>query len=199
MDSSSNSGDAVNEDERARFKHVVVPHLHDAFAMARWLAGSASDAEDIVQEACMRAYRGIRGFRGDNPRAWVMKIVRNTAFTWIKKHRDPTLLSMENFEERGEGQSLESMDPMTPETALIEQADAARLESAIAGLPPLFRETLVLRELQGFDYRAIGEITGVPIGTVMSRLARARRHLMLALGTQENEQESKERKMSKIK
>jgi RNA polymerase sigma factor (sigma-70 family) len=178
----------VSEDERQRFEHVVIPHLQDAFAMARWLAGNASDAEDIVQEACMRAYRGIGGFRGDNPRAWVMKIVRNTTFTWLKKHRDPTLVSMEKFEEHGEGQSLDVMDPVTPESAMIEQADAARLESAIAGLPPLFREALVLRELQGFNYRAIGEITGVPIGTVMSRLARARRHLMVALGTNENEQ-----------
>jgi RNA polymerase sigma-70 factor (ECF subfamily) len=177
----------VSEDERKRFEHVVIPHLQDAFAMARWLAGNASDAEDIVQEACMRAYRGIGGFRGDNPRAWVMKIVRNTTFTWLKKHRDPTLVSMERFEEHGKGQSLDVMDPATPESTLIEQADAARLEKAIAGLPPLFRETLVLRELQGFNYRAIGEITGVPIGTVMSRLARARRQLMTALGTTENE------------
>ena len=172
----------MNEDERTRFKHVVVPHLQDAFAMARWLAGSASDAEDIVQEACLRAYRGIAGFRGDNPRAWVMKIVRNTAFTWLKKHRDPTLVSMEKFPDGGESRSLDVMDPATPETMLIERADAARLETAIAGLPPLYRETLILRELQGFDYRAIGEITGVPIGTVMSRLARARRRLTAALG-----------------
>jgi len=114
-----------------------------------------------------------------------MTIVRNTAFTWLKKHRDPLLISMENFEDHGEGRSLEVMDPATPELALIERADAARLESAIAGLPPLFRETLVLRELQGFNYRSIGEITGVPIGTVMSRLARARRQLTVALGTDE--------------
>jgi RNA polymerase sigma factor (sigma-70 family) len=179
----------VNEDERARFEHVVAPHLQDAFAMARWLAGSASDAEDIVQEACLRAYRGITGFRGDNPRAWVMTIVRNTAFTWLKKHRDPSLVSMERFEEHGEGQSLDVMDPATPEAALIERADAALLEAAIAALPPLFRETLVLRELQGFNYRAIGEITGAPIGTVMSRLARARRQLMAALGAQNHVQE----------
>jgi RNA polymerase sigma factor (sigma-70 family) len=175
----------VNEDERTRFEHVVVPHLQDAFALARWLAGSASDAEDIVQEACLRAYRGIAGFRGDNPRAWVMTIVRNTAFTWLRKHRDPTLVSMENVDERSEGRGLDVMDPATPESALIERTNASRLESAIAALPPLFRETLVLRELQGFNYRAIGEITGAPIGTVMSRLARARRQLMAALRTDE--------------
>lgn len=112
-----------------------------------------------------------------------MTIVRNTAFTWLKKHRDPTLVSMEKFENEGDGRSLEAMDPATPESVLIERADAGRLEAAIAGLSPLFRETLVLRELQGFNYRAIGEITGVPVGTVMSRLARARRQLMAALGT----------------
>jgi RNA polymerase sigma factor (sigma-70 family) len=175
----------VSEDERARFEHVVVPHLQDAYAMARWLAGSVSDADDIVQDACLRAYRGIAGFRGDNARARVMKIVRNTAFSWIKKHRDPSLVYVEKFDDLGEGQSLDVIDPATPETALIERADAARLESAIAGLPPLFRETLILRELQGFDYRAIGEITGVPIGTVMSRLARARRQLAVTLGLPE--------------
>ncbi len=161
---------------------MVVPHLQDAYAMACWLAGSASDAEDIVQEACLRAYRGIGNFRGDNPRAWMMTIVRNTAFTWLKKHRNPALVSIENSEQVGAEENHGIADPATPETALIERADARRLETAIASLPPLFRETLVLREVQGFDYRAIGEITGVPIGTVMSRLARARRQLMLAIG-----------------
>jgi RNA polymerase sigma factor (sigma-70 family) len=171
----------VSENERLRFDHLVVPHLPDAYAMARWLSGNASDAEDIVQEACLRAYRGIASFRGDNPRAWVMKIVRNTAFTWLKKQRDPALVSMENFDEIDAAENRHVVDAATPELALIEKADAARLTSAIAGLPPLLRETLVLREVQGFDYRAIGEITGVPIGTVMSRLARARRALVLAI------------------
>jgi RNA polymerase sigma factor (sigma-70 family) len=129
----------VNEDARTRFQQVVVPYLQDAFAMARWLAGSSSDAEDIVQEACLRAYRGIAGFRGDSPRAWVMKIVRNTAYTWLKKHRDPAMVSVENIPELGEDRSLDVADPATPETALIERADAARLESAIASLPPVFR------------------------------------------------------------
>jgi len=164
---------------------VVVPHLQDAYAMARWLAGNSSDAEDIVQEACVRAYRGIMSFRGDSSRAWMMTIVRNTAFTWLRKHRDPVLISMADLDERGEGEHLALIDPTTPESTLIDQVDIKRLESAIAGLPPLFREALVLRELQGFDYRAIGKITGAPIGTVMSRLARARRLMMVALGKDE--------------
>ena len=173
-------------DERTRFANVVLPYLGDAYALARWLARNDSDAEDIVQEACLRAFRGIAGFGDVNARAWLLSIVRNTAFTWLKKHRDPRLVAVENIElveatgpERDEGPFA---GPSSPEASLIERADAARLEAAIAALPEEFRETLVLRDLQGLDYRAIAQVTGVPIGTVMSRLARARRRLMAQLG-----------------
>ena len=173
-------------DERTRFANVVLPYLGDAYALARWLARNDSDAEDIVQEACLRAFRGIAGFGDVNARAWLLSIVRNTAFTWLKKHRDPRLVAVENIElveatgpERDEGPFA---GPSSPEASLIERADAARLEAAIGALPEEFRETLVLRDLQGLDYRAIAEVTGVPIGTVMSRLARARRRLMAQLG-----------------
>jgi len=173
-------------DERTRFANVVLPYLGDAYALARWLARNDSDAEDIVQEACLRAFRGIAGFGDVNARAWLLSIVRNTAFTWLKKHRDQRLVAVENIElveatgpERDEGPFA---GPSSPEASLIERADAARLEAAIAALPEEFRETLVLRDLQGLDYRAIAQVTGVPIGTVMSRLARARRRLMAQLG-----------------
>ena len=173
-------------DERTRFANVVLPYLGDAYALARWLARNDSDAEDIVQEACLRAFRGIAGFGDVNARAWLLSIVRNTAFTWLKKHRDPRLVAVENIElveatgpERDEGPFA---GPSSPEASLIERADAARLEAAIAALPEEFRETLVLRDLQGLDYRAIAQVTSVPIGTVMSRLARARRRLMAQLG-----------------
>ena len=173
-------------DERTRFANVVLPYLGDAYALARWLARNDSDAEDIVQEACLRAFRGIAGFGDVNARAWLLSIVRNTAFTWLKKHRDPRLVAVENIElveatgpERDEGPFA---GPSSPEASLIERADAARLEAAIGAMPEEFRETLVLRDLQGLDYRAIAEVTGVPIGTVMSRLARARRRLMAQLG-----------------
>jgi RNA polymerase sigma-70 factor (ECF subfamily) len=173
-------------DERTRFANVVLPHLGDAYALARWLARNDSDAEDIVQEACLRAFRGIAGFGNINARAWVLSIVRNTAYTWLKRHRDAKVVAVENVEEveqAGAGASVDwASAPETPEAALIERADAARLEAAIAELPIEFRETLVLREIEGLDYRAIAEITGVPIGTVMSRLARARRRLMAQLG-----------------
>jgi RNA polymerase sigma-70 factor (ECF subfamily) len=171
-------------DERTRFTNVVLPHLGDAYALARWLARNDSDAEDIVQEACLRAFRGIGGFADINPRAWLLSIVRNTAYTWFKRHRDPKLVAVDSIEE------VERVDagidwasaPASPEAALIERADSARLEAAIAALPIEFRETLVLRDIEGLDYRTIAEITAVPIGTVMSRLARARRRLMVQLG-----------------
>jgi RNA polymerase sigma-70 factor (ECF subfamily) len=169
-------------DERTRFANVVLPHLGDAYALARWLARNDSDAEDIVQEACLRAFRGIAGFGNINPRGWVLSIVRNTAYTWLKKHRDPKLVVVDNVEDvEGAGADWD-VGSASPETSLIEQADAARLEAAIAALPVEFRETLVLRDVEGLDYRTIAEVTGVPIGTVMSRLARARRRLMAQLG-----------------
>ncbi len=169
-------------DERTRFATVVLPYLGDAYALARWLARNDSDAEDIVQEACLRAYRGIAGFGNINPRGWVLSIVRNTAYTWLKKHRDPKVIAVDNVEDVEQAGADWDLGPTSPETALIEQADAARLESAIAALPTEFRETLVLRDLEGLDYRTIAAVTGVPIGTVMSRLARARRRLMAQLG-----------------
>ena len=170
-------------DERTRFANVVLPHLGDAYALARWLARNDSDAEDIVQEACLRAFRGIAGFGDINPRGWVLSIVRNTAYTWLKKHRDPKIVAVENVEDVEQAAGADwDLGPASPEASLIEQADAARLEAAIAALPVEFRETLVLRDVEGLDYRTIAEVTGVPIGTVMSRLARARRRLMTQLG-----------------
>jgi len=168
-------------DERTRFANVVLPHLGDAYALARWIARNESDAEDIVQEACLRAFRGISGFGDVNARGWVLSIVRNTAYTWLKKHRDPKLVAVENVEDVADAATGWDQGPAAPDAGLIERADAARLEAAIGALPDEFRETLVLRELQGLDYRAIAEVTGVPIGTVMSRLARARRRLIALL------------------
>jgi RNA polymerase sigma-70 factor, ECF subfamily len=165
-------------DERARFAAVVQPNLDDAFALARWLTGNRADAEDVVQEACLRAYRAIGTFAGGNARAWVLTIVRHTAYTWLRRNRSASLVMVDDLEavERAH------VDPgdrekSTPETELIAKADAARLEAAIAELPAPFKETLVLRDVQGLDYREIAQITEVPIGTVMSRLARARRRL----------------------
>src|SRR5262245_33821716 len=176
------------DDERARFASVVLPHLADAYALARWLTGDRADAEDVVQEACLRAFRGINGFAGGNARAWLLTITRHAAYSFLAKHRSPALLVVDDLEavERTEiarGTALEQTP--TPEAALIARTDAARLEAAIAALPVPFRETLVLRDLQGLDYREIAEVTKVPIGTVMSRLARGRARLIAAIGTDE--------------
>jgi RNA polymerase sigma factor (sigma-70 family) len=171
------------EDDKNRFARVVLPHLGDAFALARWLTGDRADAEDVVQDACLRALRGIAGFSGGNARAWVLTIVRHTAYTWLGKNRPAALVVTDDLEavERTQFSRGAAEPSETPEAALIAKADAARLESAIRKLPPPFRETLVLRDLQGLDYKEIAKVTGVPIGTVMSRLARARGRLMTML------------------
>src|SRR5689334_4204110 len=167
-------------DERTRFAAVVLPHLDDAFALARWLTGNRTDAEDVVQEASLRAYRAIATFAGGNARAWVLTIVRHTAYTWLRRNRSASLVMVDDLEavERAHVDPSDQ-EKSTPETELIAKADAARLEAAIAELPAPFKETLVLRDVQGLDYREIAQITEVPIGTVMSRLARARRRLVL--------------------
>ena len=181
-------GSLGSDDDQARFKSVVLPHLADAYALARWLTGSRADAEDVVQEACLRAFRGIGGFSGVNARAWLLTIVRHAAYTWLGKNRSAVLLTVDDLEaveqKQARGGDPES-GPATPEAALIAKTDAMRLEAAIAELPMPFRETLVLRDVQGLDYREIAEVTKVPIGTVMSRLARARRRLIASIGTDE--------------
>src|ERR1700737_861627 len=164
------------EDEKALFARVVLPHLGDAYALARWLTGNATDAEDVVQEACLRAFRGINGFAGGNARAWLLTITRHAAFTWLGKNRPAAMVGVDDLEEV-ERKELDRGLPMegreTPEAALIAKADANRLEAAIAQLPVPLREALVLRDVQGLDYREIAQVTKVPIGTVMSRLPRA--------------------------
>jgi RNA polymerase sigma factor (sigma-70 family) len=158
----------------------VLPHLDDCYRLARWLTGERADAEDVVQEACVDAFLGISGFAGGNARAWVLTIVRHAAYRWLRKNRPSALVSVADLD------ALADTQPdQTPEAALIAKADAARLEQAIAALPVPFRETLVLRDVNGLDYRAIAGVTGVPIGTVMSRLARARSRLIAALGVDE--------------
>ena len=174
-------------DPRLLVHAYVDGELDPAHALARWLTGDRADAEDVVQEACLRAFRGIGGFAGVNARAWVLTIVRHAAYTWLGKNRSASLVMVDDLEaveqkRSSAGAALEQA-PQTPEAELIAKADARRLEAAIAELPVPFRETLVLRDVQGLDYREISEVTKVPIGTVMSRLARARRRLIERIGT----------------
>jgi RNA polymerase sigma-70 factor (ECF subfamily) len=169
-------------DDNARFRSIVMPHLDDAYRLAHWLTGNRTDAEDVVQDASLRAFRAIREFAGGNPRSWMLSIVRNTAYSWLRKNRPATVVTVEDLE-AVELQQANPGEPNseTPEAALIAKVDAAQLRAAIAALPTPFRETLVLRDIEGLDYREIAEATEVPIGTVMSRLARARRRLMATL------------------
>lgn len=175
----------ANDDKNAIFDSVVAPHLGDAYSLARWLTRSRTDADDVLQESCIRALGAIKQYKGQNARAWVLAIVRNTAYTWLNQKRTSPLVGIEDLTEKeraeidfGNEQGDVAVDP---EAAIIARADAKQLDKLIAALPMEFRETLVLRDLQGLGYREIAEITGVPAGTVMSRLARARQRLMSAL------------------
>lgn len=169
-------------DRRKLFDEVFLPHLAQAFRLALWLAGNGADAEDIVQEASLRAFRGIHSFSGINAKAWTLTILRNTAYSWLLKNRPATVVFTEDLnhaeQARLEQPGVDEPAAATPETVLLSQADTAAVSAAIAALPGQFREVIVLRELQELNYRDIAEITNVPIGTVMSRLARARRMLV---------------------
>jgi RNA polymerase sigma factor (sigma-70 family) len=169
-------------DANARFRSVVLPHLDDAYRLARALTGSRADSEDVVQDACLRAFRGIGNFSHGNARAWVLTIVRHTAYSWLHKNRPAALVPVEDIEAVMRPLSIE-LGVQTPETAFVAQDDATTLEALIAALPAPFRETLVLREVQELSDREIAEVTGVPIGTVMSRLARARGRIISIMRT----------------
>lgn len=173
------------ERKRQLFADKVLPHLDDALSLARWLTGNVSDAEDVVQDACIRAYGAIESHRDGSPRAWLLAIVRNAAFTWLAKNRPKDLIMTDDIKVF-EQAALEKADvaaPLSPEAALIAKTDAARLHQAIASLPLPFREVLVLREIEGLGYAEIASVMAVPVGTVMSRLARARKMLIDTIGT----------------
>lgn len=168
----------MSELSRARFRDVVLPHLGDALALARWLTGNSHDAEDVVQEACIKALAGIDGYAGGSPKAWLLAIVRNAAFTWLARNRPKSLVlvgSAEALEQTAFQADASLRSPADgPEASLIAKAEAAAVETAIAGLPHPFREVLVLRDVNALSYREIAAMLSIPIGTVMSRLSRAR-------------------------
>ena len=175
-----------NKDERNAFDEIFLPYLPEAYRLAQWLAGSASDAEDIVQEAAIRAFRGIKGFGAVNARAWSLTIVRNTALSWLAKNRPRTVAYINDLsaaEQQGlEYEGLYGTRIETPEETALFKADAEEIQTALAQLPAQFREVIVLREINQMNYRDIAEITNVPIGTVMSRLSRGRKLLVELLG-----------------
>jgi RNA polymerase sigma factor (sigma-70 family) len=175
-----------NQDDRAVFDEVFLPHMAEAYRLAHWLTGNASDAEDVVQDAALRAFRGIKGFGAVNARAWSLTVVRNTAYSWLMKNRPKAVVFTGDLSE-AEQRQLEHEGPQgtrieTPEEIALFKADAEHVQRALAELPAHFREAIVLREINQLNYRDIAEITNVPIGTVMSRLSRGRQLLIALLG-----------------
>ena len=166
----------MNDDEkRRRFELLAIPHLDAGFNLARWLTRNDHDAQDVVQEAFLRANRYIGSFRGDNARAWLLQIVRHTCFSWLKENRPAELVALDDD---GEGwQDIAAPAADEPSAVAMRNADRQQLNQAIAALPFIYREVLVLRELNDLSYKDIAHIADIPVGTVMSRLARARRLL----------------------
>jgi RNA polymerase sigma-70 factor, ECF subfamily len=164
----------LDADNRLRFEQLVLPHVDSAFNLAHWLLRSREDAEEVAQEALLRACRFIRGFHGGDARAWLLQIVRNTCYSWLEKNRGREL--MVEFDEELHLQAV-----ATPESIAIAVEGRERLTRALETLPPRYREVLVLRELEGCSYKEIAAITSIPIGTVMSSLSRARHQLHFAL------------------
>ena len=164
-------------EQSRRFQTLVLPHLNAAFNLARWLARSDQDAEDVVQEACLRAYKFFDSFQGQGGRVWLLSIVRNTFYSGsaYRKIQAQCVPFDENLHDYAE--DLASYASNSPELALMQRDAARQLESALERLPLVFREVIVLRELEDLSYRQIADIADVPIGTVMSRLARARKLL----------------------
>jgi RNA polymerase sigma-70 factor, ECF subfamily len=164
------------ENQAVDFDRTFLPHMDAAYNLARWLVRDDHDAQDVVQEAYLRALRFAAGFRGGDPRAWILAIVRNTAFTWLKRNRGPaapTEFDEQMHSEVGEESGLEA--------DAVRKADGAMVRAALEELTDEFREVIVMRDIEGLSYKEIADAADVPIGTVMSRLARARGKLARSL------------------
>jgi len=177
---------ALETQERERFEQSILPHLDAAFNLARWLLRDRRDAEDVAQESMLRAYRFYGTFRAGDARSWLLQIVRNCCYDWLKKNR-PGELQEELREE-----SLVSKE-LSPEDSAQLNQDRKRLAEALESLPGAFRELLVLRELEGCSYKEIAEITSRPMGSVMSGLARARQQLRESLMAKERRSKEERR------
>lgn len=164
----------MNSQDALGFERLVLPHLDAAFNLAVWLLRSRTDAEDVVQEALLRSYRFFANFHGRDARAWLLQIVRNGCYTWLRKNRPVECMSEFN-------EDLHSPANPTPEALASAGEERERLARDLESLPPRSRELIVLRELEGCSYKEIAAILSIPVGTVMSSLSRARRQLQLAL------------------
>jgi len=164
---------------RSRFESVVLPHLDAAYALARWLTRNDADAADVVQEAVLRAYRYFDTYAGGDARSWLLRIVRRTCYSWLERNRPAELVPLDAGEEPDSDMAV-SQAASNTEALLQSRSDLRRLDVLVEALPAPLREVIVLRELHELGYREIAEVTGVPIGTVMSRLHRARSALRRA-------------------
>lgn len=164
----------VEEERRiVNVEQAILPHLDSAYNLARWLTATDQDAEDVMQESCLRAVKYFPGFQGGDSRAWLLAIVRRTSCTWLAKNRgrDATTVA---FDETLHGTGCDRLDP---QAQLLQEADRHLIRQALADLPVEFREVIVLRELEGLSYKEVAHVVEIPLGTVMSRLARGRRQL----------------------
>jgi RNA polymerase sigma-70 factor, ECF subfamily len=158
---------------QGRFETVVLPHLNAAYALARWLTRNDADAADVVQEACLRAFRYFDSYREGDPKSWLLKIVRRACYDWLERNRPAELVPLETETDPDGPVNLVRVT-VDADALLQSRSDLRHLDRLIEALPAQLREAIVLRELHELDYRQIAEVTGVPIGTVMSRLHRAR-------------------------
>jgi RNA polymerase sigma-70 factor (ECF subfamily) len=166
----------TSREKRRRFEDTVVPLSASAYNLARWLTGGDQDAQDVVQESFLRAFTSFDSLRADDPRPWLLTIVRNTSFTWLKRNR-PAAAWRESDDLLAETPAPAA----NPEALLLALSDVSRVRAAVESLPPDYRSAIVLREFEDLSYKEIAAVTGVPIGTVMSRRARARECLKRAL------------------
>jgi len=169
----------------ALFERIVTPHLDAAWNLARWLVRDQHDAEDVIQESCVRAFRFIDSYRGGDPKSWVLSIVRNVSHTLLRKNRGArATVALDDQADAIEGTSMQPLEH------LEQQASAEMLRTAIARLPIEYREPLILREFEQLSYKEIAQVTEVPMGTVMSRLARGRERLVAMLTATETRKEN---------
>lgn len=162
------------DDRRRRFELLALPHLDAAYNLARWLAGNTADAEDVVQDAYLRAFRYFDAFNGGNFRVWLLTIVRNAFITWVKENRSGRMMFVPDTPAEETQETMWGDRPRDPEALLLESVESQTLGRLMEQLPAEYREVLLLREVEDLAYKEIAEVTGVPIGTVMSRLSRAR-------------------------
>ena len=173
----------TDESQSRRFQEIALPHLDAAYNLARWIARSDTDAQDIVQEAFLRAFKSFGGFRGTSARPWLLAIVRNTCYTWLRQHRG-SRLEVPYDDAVGSDEAAEPYPvdgDANPEALLAASEERQTFDAALDSLPAEFREAVILRDVEDLSYKEIAAVAAIPIGTVMSRLARGRRMLFAAL------------------